>query len=176
MGDPPTFASVTSTPCTCGVLEQHAAMAGSPIVFDPQTAEYHITFGQSDAQGTLVIYHCPFCGGAAPKSKRHLLFAVIPPEEEARLATLLQPIKTIRDALTRLGEPDLDDPSGLRVAQDERDGQPPVRWHRRTLFYERLSDVADVHLTEGAGGRVDWRLIGKYVSGDQPQLRPPQPS
>jgi hypothetical protein len=143
-----------------------------PIVFDPQTAEYHIVLGPTGGTGFLVVYHCPFCGGAAPKSRRHLLFAVIPLEEESRLAELLAPIRTVRDALALLGEPEFDHPTGLRVGEDERDGRPPVRWHRRTLLYQRLSGVADVHLTEVRGGRIDWRLVGKYVGGDPPQPSP----
>ncbi|MFI5381320.1 MAG: hypothetical protein ACHRHE_18640 [Tepidisphaerales bacterium] len=166
MADRRTFASVTDTACTCGYLQRAADDPRLPIVFDPQTGEFHFTYREPGSQGpsTLVIYHCPFCGGAAPQSKRHLLFAAIPPEEEDRLSKLLASVKTIRSALKRLGKPERDDPSGTRIGQDEADGNPPVVQHHRTLIYERLSEVADVCITERADGGASWQLIGKYVA------------
>src|SRR5206468_2568902 len=130
-----------------------------------QTCEFHFSYGdpRSKNRATLVIYHCPFCGGAAPKSKRHLLFAVIPPDEEERLAKLLVPVKTIRSALKTLGKPQRDDPAGTHTAQDEAAGKSPVRQRHRTLVYEGLSKVADVWITERNDGSTSWQLVGKYI-------------
>ena len=168
LAERPTFASVTDTACTCGYLQRAADDPRLPIVFDPLTCEFH--FRYSEAAGgvaaTLVIYHCPFCGGAAPKSKRHLLFAVIPPDEEERLARLLVPVRTIRGALRRLGKPERDDPSGTSVTVEGASGDPIVRRHR-TLVYEHLSAVADVWITERSDGAVSWQLQGKYVGPSQ---------
>ena len=122
----PTFASVADVQCACDYLQRSADDPNNPIVFDADTGEYHFTYREPDCHGpsTLVIYHCPFCGGAAPESKRQLLFAVIPAEEDQRLAELLGPVRTIRGALKRLGKPQRDDRFGRRVVRAERWARP----------------------------------------------------
>lgn len=159
----PTYASVTEQACTCNYLQQAADDPDNPIVFHERTGEFHFTYQEPDHEGRsmLVIYHCPFCGGAAPESKRALLFAVIPRSEEERLAEILMPIKTIKDALESLGTPDFDGFIGSR--QYERDDQPPTREHRRQIRYERLSEIADVWIDESRDGRAFWQLQGKYL-------------
>ncbi len=159
MSDRRTFASVTDVPCTCVYLQRAADNPDKPIVFDPLTGEFHFSTGS----GIMVIYHCPFCGGAAPESKRALLFAVIPSDEQQRLARLLAPVMTVRGALKRLGKPQQDDAAGTRTESPERIGQPPSIEHFRTLVYERLSEVADVRITERSDGAVHWSLNGKYI-------------
>ena len=109
----------------------------------------------------LVIYHCPFCGGAAPKSKRALLFHVIPPEEERRLSAILGGITTLRAAIRKLGKPDDDNPRGTGVQYPEHRGRPPTMQWFRTLRYDNLSKVAAVHFTERGDGRASWSLHGK---------------
>ncbi len=109
----------------------------------------------------LVIYHCPFCGGAAPESKRALLFEVVSRSEGERLEEILAPIRTIQDALALLGTPDFDGYAGIR--QEEQDGKPSTWRHRRQIRYERLSEVADVWIVESADGRLLWQLQGKYL-------------
>ena len=106
----PTFASVTDQPCKCDYLQRRAADPECPIIFDDRVGEYQFTYQKPGAEGlsTLVIFHCPFCGGAAPESKRDLLFALIPSEEEERIATLLRPIHSLDDAIKLLGTPDYD--------------------------------------------------------------------
>jgi hypothetical protein len=159
MPERPTYASVTTTPCTCGYLQRAADDQSLPIEFDALTGEYQF----NSASSKLVIYHCPFCGGAAPKSKRHLLFAVIPSDEEQRLAQLLSHVRTIRSAIKRLGKPDRDEPDGVRTERPERDGQSPAIHHHRALYYEHLSEIADVWITERPDGTVHWSLQGKYI-------------
>jgi len=123
----PTFASVTEQSCVCRYLTNAAADPQSPIVFDPRLNEYNFVYPDPCADGTcgvgnasLRIYHCPFCGGAAPASKRHLLFAIISPEEQQRLDPLLAEIKSVEDAFRVLGAPSLDAARG--------------RWHRRRTW------------------------------------------
>ena len=72
-----TFASVTEQPCACGYLQREADDVASPIVFDATMNEYHFEYPSPCANGAcdaakarMVIYHCPFCGGLAPPSKR----------------------------------------------------------------------------------------------------------
>lgn len=84
-----TFASVTDEDCKCGSLERDANDPDSPIIFDVELNEYQFEYTVGDkGKAKMTIYHCPFCGGAAPESHRENLFAVIPNEEEARLREL----------------------------------------------------------------------------------------
>jgi hypothetical protein len=160
-----TSSSVTDVPCTCEYLHRAAHDPGNPIVFDARAAEYRFTYRRpGDTElSELMIYHCPWCGGTAPESKRHLLFAVIPTDEERRLAGLLAPVRTVRGAYKRLGRPDRDDAAYAFIGTYEQDGCPPTTSPQRVLVYERLSDVADVVLHAEPGGRVQWRLAGKYI-------------
>jgi hypothetical protein len=96
----PKHASVTNKPCTCDLLQRVANDPFYPIVFDTDTNEYHFTWNDG---ALLVIGHCPFCGGAAPESKRALLFAQIPGPEESRLAKLLKGVTSMDDAINRFG-------------------------------------------------------------------------
>ena len=162
MPERPTFASVTDAPCRCGFLRRAADDPRLPIVFDRPTGEYHFRYREGDAKhfATLVIYHCPFCVGAAPKSKRRSLFHVIPPGEERRLVALLDGITT-REAMRKPGTPDEDDPRGAGVQHPEHGGRPPTTQWYRTLRYTKLSAVADVWFTERGDGRAYWQLQGK---------------
>jgi hypothetical protein len=166
----PTFASVTEERCQCVFLERSADDPTSPIVYDPEVNEYHFEYPSpcgGDACGLakayLMIYHCPFCGGAAPESKRDLLFAVIPPKEERRLYKRLDGIKTLDEAIRVLGPPDDDDPHGLTVQRPEKEGIAPTVERVRTLRYSGLSETAEVHIADSRTGRVQIWLQGKYL-------------
>jgi hypothetical protein len=163
MSERPTFASVTDARCRCGYLRRSADDPESPIVFDRRTNEFHFRYREAGAEGdsVLVIYHCPFCGGAAPRSKRETLFHVIPRDEEDRLAGLMEGITTMRGALRRLGIPAWDNRQGTGRRMPEGRGRAPTaEWHR-TLCYQNLSEVADVYVVERSDGRAYWRLQGK---------------
>jgi hypothetical protein len=159
----PTHASVTDEPCNCGYLQRAADDPDHPIIFDERTSEYQFTYQELGLEGRsmLVIYHCPFCGGTAPESKRSLLFAVIPRAEQARLSAMLAPIETIHDALAALGTPTWDDYSTIR--RPEQQGKPSSIEYHREIRYENMSDVADIWITERPDGKVYWQLQGKYL-------------
>lgn len=152
-----TYASVTEVTCTCDYLENAANDPKCPIIFDEATSEYQFT----DNRVTLVIYHCPFCGGAAPESKRALLFAQIPENEERRLAGLLNGIETMDGALSKLGQPDFEGVSTTRKPEGKNDA--PRIQHHREIRYHQLSDVAEVWITERTDGKVFWQLQGKHI-------------
>lgn len=125
MSDRPTRASVTDAVCECKYL--HAADDPDlPIVFDERMNEYHFVYPEPGAGGSasLNIYHCPFCGGAAPASKRHLLFHVVNADEQRRLADLLVPLHSLKAVLEALGPPDEDDPTGSSDRYEETDKAP----------------------------------------------------
>ena len=158
-----TFASVTDVLCTCGFLENSAADASSPFSFDAHLKEFHLEYVGVYGKASIVIYHCPFCGGAAPESRRDRLFAVISSEEEKRLFSLLNGVRTIDDAIEALGPPDLDRPDGVGWRHAEGEQTPPKSERFRSAIYSRLSDVADIHFTVYPNGSVHASLQGKYV-------------
>jgi hypothetical protein len=137
----PTHASVTDLACTCGYLERRSSESRSPIVFDETVNEYHIeNVGKNS--GHLVIYHCPFCGGTAPQSKRASLFAVITHDESARLQDLAAGFKSIAEAVKKLGKPDGDLAVGISQGSRPSESEAPTVTSYRTLTYTRLSKSA----------------------------------
>jgi hypothetical protein len=159
----PKHASVTNKPCTCDLLQRVANDPFYPIVFDTDTNEYHFTWNDG---ALLVIGHCPFCGGAAPESKRALLFAQIPGPEESRLAKRLKGVTSMDDAINRFGKPDYDGTSTSQHDETEDAGQRIE--HHRLIRYHELSDVAEIWITERPDGRVHWHLQGKHVGPNAP--------
>jgi len=164
----PTFSSITDELCSCGYLEGQATDPDSPIVFSPETNEYHFEYKAPNAEGKgmLVIYHCPFCGGAAPESTRDQLFAQITAEEENRLNECLEGIITIEDAINKLGPPDHDDPRGVGIKAPEEDGSAPNIQSFRCLTYNNLSDSADVYITDYLRDRVHITYQGKCLKSN----------
>src|ERR1700687_2896706 len=67
----PTFASVTTKPCTCNWPRDVSREPENSVRFDESTGEYEFV---TPSGGRLNIYHCPFCGGAMPRSRRAELF------------------------------------------------------------------------------------------------------
>jgi hypothetical protein len=108
-----------------------------------------------------VIYHCPFCGGAAPKSKRDLLFATISTAERTRLCDLAAPLKTVEQVIEAFGPPDWESHSASSTP--EKDGTPPRTELHRMLTYENLSEVAEVQFFEMDDGKVYTTLCGKLL-------------
>jgi hypothetical protein len=167
----PTHASVTDAPCTCRYLEHAADDPASPIVFDAELNEYNFEYpspcgdGSCEAgKASLRIYHCPFCGGAAPESKRPALFTTFTPEEQGRLYRLFDGMQTLQDVVEALGPPDEDKERGLTVRVPEQEGKAPTLRRFRTLRYCRLSDTADVEVyADPAEGKVQVTLMGKYI-------------
>ena len=101
----PTFASVTTKPCECRWPRDVTAEPENSVVFDSETNEYQF---RTPKGGSLTIYHCPFCGGVMPRSKRAELFAYITEAERDRLATLTSGMESVADAIRVLGKPQHD--------------------------------------------------------------------
>jgi len=119
----PTRFSVSAAPCQCRFLEEASVEPASPIVFDEKMNEYHIERVAKGRRGHYVIYHCPFCGGAAPRSRRHTFFATITSAEEERLFTLTSGLKSFEDVVAKLGKPDSDLDPGVQTPAPTR--RPP---------------------------------------------------
>ena len=161
----PTFASVTETPCTCGYLQGSAADPDHPIEFDDTLNEFHFVVHGTDGaiKNTLCLYHCPFCGGVAPPSKREALFAEISDAEVARIKSLFAGLQTLEDVRNALGPPDSDDPEGFIEHHPERDGRPPQEHIRRSLRYCDLSNSVDVSVHENGIGGLAFTFSGKRM-------------
>jgi hypothetical protein len=161
----PTDASVTGKPCACGYLERAANDPDLPIKFDAVLREYNFWYQVpgDETPSVLLIYHCPFCGGAAPKSLRASLFHEVPRAEMDRLVNRLETIRTLGDALEQLGPPDEDNPRGTTDHCPEEGSRPPLHYACRTLVYRSLSEVAEVRIAQLPDGKVSFAFSGKQI-------------
>jgi hypothetical protein len=157
----PHAGSVTDIACTCAYLQRAAEEPTIPIDFDAEMNEFHIT-GKDG--GHSVIYHCPFCGGAAPRSRRASFFATITHDEQRRLAKLTTGLATIDDVIARFGKADQDLAEGLVIHTAESETEPSRIRSYRTLRYCNLSETADVDFTDyGPDRGVSATFRGKFL-------------
>ena len=156
--------SVTAKPCVCGYLESTAAEPNGLILFDDRMGEYQLR--RPDGTGAGPIYHCLFCGGAAPKSKRATLFARVTWAETSRLKRLTRGISSVQQALERLGPPKQDLAEGLTIQTPGSDTQAPTTTSYRVVRWDKLSDTADVDLIDYGVRGIKFTFVGKYL-GDQ---------
>src|SRR5258705_9536265 len=96
--------------CDCGALERLSKEPGVPIIYDAALNEYRIRVSDDNQ---INMYHCFFCGGRLPKSRRADLFMHITDDERIRLWAMLKDIRFLPDLLAALGPPDRDDPMGV---------------------------------------------------------------
>lgn len=157
--------SKTNVLCDCMALTRWSDDPSVPIKFDERLGEYHIVIQTPHGEGSVIIRHCPFCGGKTPASKRGRLFARIPDEEITRLIRLTQALKTVDDVLAALGPPDEDNPAGVRIETPEKDGKPGEVQSYRTLRYSNLSETANVNVTVYPTEQVAITFSGKYIGG-----------
>ena len=109
------------------------------------------------------IYHCPFCGGRAPKSRRGDLFARLTDKERWKLTELTKGLQTLDQVLATLGPPDRYDAVGMTVETPERCGKPGTIQNFRTLVYTKLSETAQINVTVYPMDSVAITFQGKYV-------------
>ncbi len=148
--------------CDCGWLESAADDPCVSVVFNRELNEYHL-IRSGEFGGEMMIYHCPFCGGRAPQSRRNKLFAEISIEEMDRLRILTKDLKTLPDVLSTLGTPDQDIANGYGHMTPEKDGQSNRTEHLRMLRYASISPTADVEVVVYPTDRVHFMFTGKYV-------------
>ena len=146
--------------CDCGWLENAAADPNIPVVFDELTAEFQIV-RSGQLGGHAPIYHCPFCGGSAPESKRADLFEHITAEEMYRLHQLTEGIRNVTDVLGKFGPPQEDLPNGHAETPRPREGEPPRTEWFRTLRYSNLSSTAIVDVIVRVNDRVSFGFMPK---------------
>lgn len=150
--------------CKCGFLEREANHPDSPIRFDPKFNEYHFIHCMSTSEeAKMMIYHCPFCGGRAPKSRRSELFHRLTHAEQTRLCGLTNSLRTVEDVTAAFGEPDIRHPVGMVVTTSERDGKPETTQSYPLMIYTKLSKIADVRITVYPTNNVGISFQGKAV-------------
>lgn len=156
--------SVTTVRCTCNYLQRASKEPESPIVFDEDMNEYHIARPAAARGGSLIIYHCPWCGGAAPHSRRDTFFAHITQHESARLHALADDVKTVEDAIAKFGQPARDFPRGQTCKTPASDTEPATVTSYRVLYYTGLSETADIRLIDfGPERGLRCSLTSKYI-------------
>ena len=161
--------SKTEDYCTCGMLQQAAETAGTPVKFDKEMNEFRLVHDPDNAGG-WILRHCFFCGGKAPNSLREYLFMRLTKEERWRLINLTKPLKTVEDVITALGKPDSDMEAGSSITYPEKDGNPEQTTYYRTLSYRNLSETANVRVMVYPAGQVAFSIGGKalkQISGDK---------
>jgi hypothetical protein len=136
------------------------------VRFDESTGEYEFI---TPSGGKLNIYHCPFCGGVMPRSKRADLFAYISEAEVRRLDELTGNLFSVDEAVRVLGAPERDMAAGMRERTPARNRRPPSVASYRVLTFSRLSDTADVQLTDCGPQGIRFSYMGKYLG---PKKRP----
>jgi hypothetical protein len=161
-----TSASVTEVSCTCKYLSDGAADPNTPIRFDPDLNEYSIVywFGGGDEYGSMSIYHCPWCGGRTPESRRGDLFASVPESEYERLRELTAGIEALDDAFRILGNPSRDEPTTPPpgyTPPTERDEKST--WPVRVLTFENLSEVAEIQVALLSDNLTQVTFGPKYI-------------
>ena len=140
--------------CDCGVLEEAANDPSFPIMFDEQLNEYYIV-RSGELSGHLLIYHCPFCGGRAPKSKREEMFHSVTAEEMHRIRDLVLGFDTVAAVIAKFGPPDEDIPSGYGETSARSAGEPRRTEFFRVLRYHGLSDTATIDFVVQPGEKVN---------------------
>jgi hypothetical protein len=161
----PTDLSVTDLPCQCGYLEDHARDPRFPLRFDEKSNEYYFDFVlPKGAPLSLLIYHCPMCGGVASESKMEGAHAIVSEGERKRVYELIGGLKTVDDIVLKFGAPDRDVvfslPEDFAVTVP---GILPVDGPIRALTYEHLSQTADVQFLVYSNKRIEASITRKYL-------------
>jgi hypothetical protein len=126
--------------------------------------EYYISyFVNGEEEGKLSIYHCMFCGGAAPDSFRPSKFAVLSHNELERLRELTKDLTTLDQVLATFGNPDSDEQQGIMWTMPETEGHGEMSGSLRTLVYRGLSQTADIWVTVRLDGATHFVFVGKCL-------------
>jgi hypothetical protein len=141
----PTGASVTTRTCGCEYLMQQAAEPGTPITFDSAAGEYRIATRRG---GYLVILHCPWCGGVAPRTPVEQPFETVTWAEVRRLDRLTSTVRSVTQALSSFGHPAKDRKRGITVKMPATATTPETTESFRTLLFDKLSQTANVVLAD----------------------------
>jgi hypothetical protein len=148
----------TIPPCQCTFLRNRASDPESNIRYDPRLNEYHIVGSHS----LTMIYHCPFCGGRAPKSLRPFMFEYLSDTERQRLEHLVSGLDSLESIISKLGPPTMDLDCGKPHANaDTNVGEAERDLFYRELRYGALSESADLTVQVRRSGEVQCIISAK---------------
>lgn len=148
--------SVTEINCKCRVIQDLIARKMGPFQYNEEMNEYHIFDGKSSTK----LYHCFVCGGVLSESKRDEKFYAVDNEEMNRIKNLCSEIKTIQEAISKLGNPDFDYPHGTVVSEVGDSGRIKSSAFR-SIIYTQLSKTAEISFTETKTGTAFLSIRGK---------------
>lgn len=115
--------------------------------------------------GSWAVYHCHFCGGLLPDSRRPIWYPRLSQEERARLQQLVEGITTAEEAIERLGPPDFDAMMGVHESIEGR-----LVWNEelsnkcRNVEYHNLSEHANIEFYFRTDHAVECRFEVKLLS------------
>jgi hypothetical protein len=160
------FPSVTRIRCTCGFLKRDARDLSLPLRFDPILNEYSFQFDlPSGTRMTLILSHCPRCGGVASASDRDKFFALVSAAESSRLKAITDKLTNVQKIERTLGASDEDRaymPIPEFAEMQPRSGRREMK-KIRVMYYTRLSETADVHFKVYSNGEVERLILPKYL-------------
>lgn len=155
--------------CECRWFERAAKDPEVPVVFDEMMHEYNLI---NHRGGFLRLYHCPFCGGKAPKSLRASYWTVVSTEESRRLHQLTKDIRTPEELFAALGAPDSDfEISGGMTTNDSETEAPITVVAPRKVIFTSLSETADIHVTIDRYDRLKFSYRGRYIGPPGEKVR-----
>jgi hypothetical protein len=146
----------TKEACDCGVI--------SAMLNDPDSG---LTLGEDNTfllAGQWLVYHCPFCGGLLPHSRKPIWYPQLTDDERARLQQLVEGITTAEEAIQRLGPPDYDAFMGVHESINGRlVYNEELSKKNRNVEYYNLSEHANIefyfHVDYGVECRIEVKLI-----------------
>ena len=149
--------------CDCGVLEGLSKEPEAPVGYYAELHEYYLR--SHNGLGKHPIYHCLFCGGRTPKSRRETLFAHVTDAERRRIWGIVQNLETLPAVLAALGPPDLDQPIGGTSTLPGEGGRTDFC---RTLTYEGLSPTVDLKVSVHPDGTIGFMYWPKPIEKAAP--------
>jgi hypothetical protein len=148
--------------CGCKWFERAAKDDSIPVVFDELMNEYRLI--HKDNRGHSLFWHCPFCGGKAPKSLSSTFWTQVSHEESIRLQKLTRDIKTPDDLFAAFGTPDSDfEVSGSFTTPETEESPSETTLGPRRVVFKSLSDTVDVHVRIDRYDRLKFSYMGRYI-------------
>jgi hypothetical protein len=139
-------------------MARAARSAMFPIKFDERLNEY--SFEDEARHASLMIYHCPMCGGVASASRRSVLFRRVGIKEFVRLDKLTNQLRTIADIEGALGNPD-EIVTHKKMPAEVKMLKKMVTSPVRQWIFKRLSSTADVLFSIYPRGEIERVVMPK---------------
>lgn len=138
--------------CSCKIVKLWAKDPRIPIEFDKELNEYSIVYRDPSGNHSLLLYHCPRCGGRLPKSRRNELFFKPSRSECRRLEKLLRGVQSIDAVVKILGRPNKRC-RAIRFPAREKAiyGYKNIK---RSFIYSGLAKTVDVDIQEYDNGKI----------------------